>query len=449
LIDRINWRYAANAVSAVWDSKYYLAVPLDDAEVLGPERAINGLGPVSSSYTLVVTAGRRYRWVGDTNETLTNGTQTVVAASDFTAQGSSVTVSGASAVVANTSLREVFGGVLNAVIVYDFLNGAWVGHDEAEGFAFSEFRQINYGGRLRLFAVTSSGFLVMYEEDFEDQLPVPYTDLGMLLEDVDETIQVNGGATITMGAGGNGATTLGLTGTLAITRNNLFCDSDVTDGYYAGCATTVWSAPNTLVTKTATGVRFYGTNGVVPVVTVLSPPPSTLWTITVTNTQPITATLTTRGYSSPSLALDSFEWLTFDLQTWAPRTTVEVLTSGVNETETVLDAQTRSRTSYFEPSDAAAFTVTNVNGDFLTPYREDYSVLLGTGTASGEAADFALYTVTGGVPLGLHQEIRVTERIQASGRSAQVKFTNDQGRMRLMSVLLEANEDTFSSGAKA
>lgn len=449
LIDRINWRYAANAVSAVWDSKYYLAVPLDDAEVFGPERAPVNRAGGDVNVIVSTTAGRTYRYTeGAFDISLTNGTQTLTNSGDFVAQGVSVLIALNIVNEQPGSVMEVFKGVNNAVLVYDFLNGAWCGHDESSGFSFPQFRRFSFNNIVRLFVITDAGYLLLAEEDFEDQLPVPYATVGLLgVPDPAETIQVAGGTVVTTDAGANDntATTWGIAGGLAPARTNLWEDEPIAFGYSPGAATP-WTAPNTLPVPTATGLTFFSTNGVLPTVTVSSPGD---WQIEYVNTQPITATLTTRGYMSEVLALDSFEWLTFDVQTWAPKTTVEVITSGVNEIATVLDEQTRSRTAYFEPSDATAFDVTNVNGDFLTPYRQDYSVLLGSGTAAGEAAELALYTITGGVPLGLHQEIRVTERIQASGRSAQVKFTNTEGRMRVMSVMLETNEDTFSAGAKA
>lgn len=448
LIDRINWRYAENAVSAVWDSKYYLAVPLDDAELEGPELLFNF---PTGAQRFTVVSGATYRFTLGDATNLTNGASTYTVDTEFVAAGFTVDVAG---LLTNASLKRVYKGVNNAVLVYDFLNGAWAGHDEAAGISFPQFRLFSFNNIVRLFCITDAGYLMLAEEDYEDQLPVPYTDVTVTAAPaVADTIAVNAGAAITVYENPiNTGTQWGrASGSITLSARNLYRDTANAGGHAPGVSFP-WAHPNASpqplfdATGTVNGIRFWGTNGVIPAVVTTG----TVWgTVTETNTQPITATLTTRGYSSAVLALADYEWLTFDLQTWAPKTTVEVITSGVNEIVTVLTAQTRSRTAYFEPSDATAFTVTNVNGDFLTPYRQDYSVLMGSGTAAGEAAELALYATAGGVPLGLHQEIRVTERIAATGRSAQVKFTNTEGRMRVMSCMLETNEDTFSSGAKA
>ena len=451
LIDRINWRYAANAVSAVWDSKYYLAVPLDDAEVLGPELVDDRR---NDRYTVALVVGATYRFTaGGASDVLQPYLTPTSVSQDFVAVVAGAFITNVSLAA---SIRRVYKGVNNAVLVYDFLNGAWAGSDEMPGVSFPNFVWFTFNGTVRLFVVTDTGFLMLAEEDYEDQLAAPYAEVTVSAAPLSagaDTINVNSAGVVTaFAASFNVGNNWGVgPADITVAATNLYYDAIVSQtGYVTNDVGTPFPLVNAFATALGTaaaptGVRFTATNGVIPAVVTTG----TWATITEVNTQPITATLTTRGYSSPSLALDSFEWLTFDIQTWAPKTTVEVITSGVNETETVLDAQTRSRTAYFEPSDATAFTVTNVNGDFLTPYRQDYSVLMGSGTAAGEAAELALYTITGGVPLGLHQEIRVTERIQASGRSAQVKFTNTEGRMRVMSVMLETNEDTFSSGAKA
>ena len=454
LIDRINWRYASSAVAAVWDSKYYLAVPLDDAELVGDE-LLAGTFSEGGAYTLRgIVAGATYRFtLGTDGITLTNGTESYGSAStgftkDFVAQGTTLAISGGFALL-DSSVRRVRKGVNNAILVYDFLNQAWCGHDEAPGFAVSEFRLFPYNGERRLFVITVDGYMVMYEEDVEDQLPVPYTDVTAASAGEAEigaggqTLRVNGGTIAVASAFDvvvNSGTQWGAAGGGG---GNLWADVNATPGYAQGYSIPGWTAPNTQSFRLAHGVRFYATNGVIPAVVT-----NAEWlTIAEHGTQPIETTLVTRGYSSEDNSLSDYNWLIADLQTWAPEYSLSVVAPGVNEVQAVKEDETKDRTAYYEPAHAAAFDPSNVNGDFLTPYRQDYSVLLGDAVDATE--EFALYTLEDGVPMELHQEHRVTERLNTKGRSAQVRITNSQGRIRVMSVTLEADEKQFSAGARA
>lgn len=470
LIDRINWLYVSGAVGRIWDSKYYLAVPLDDAEVFGPElMPYEGIAG-ATSFTIPVVVGKTYRWIkDDDNVSLSDGLTTLTKTGDITAAASPLTlVTNFSS--STPSLRQVDKGVNTAILVYDFLNQAWSGYDQAEGFGFTDLFTLKYAGRERLFAVTTTGFIVLYEEDYVDQLPVPYTDVYVAAAPAfGDTLIVNGGAVITAANISNNSATQWAAGVgLYESRFELFIDFSSHYGY-SPLHGSNWSAPNTLVTQIVgtdeavaasqaaaldtiyrLGVRFYGTNGLIPKVVT-----SGSWaTVLETNSQPVTSVLTTRGYASDVLALDEYEWLVCDLQTWAPKTSIDIITSGVNEEESAISEQTRDRTAYYSPGDAAPFNVTNVNGDFLTPYREDYSLLLGSGgggarALAGAASSCALYATAGGVPTGRHQEARISERISASGRSAQVRLTNTQGRMRVMAVALETKENQLSAGIAA
>jgi hypothetical protein len=446
LIDRINWKYASGATAQVWDSKYYLAVPLDDAEVLGPEIA-DGRMALWSPNTVI---GATYRFIkgGDT-DFLVNGTTTYTRSTDFVAVDVVVDLANYSQAA---SLRRVAKAVNNACLVYDFLNGAWSGYDTADQFSWREHFRFTVSSVRRLLSVTHDGWVALLEEDYEDQLAVPYTDVLVTASpSAGDTIKVNTGVTITAFASATNSLTPpnwgnGL-GNATVAATNLYVDSGT--GYAENLFLGSWGASDNAESfalggnVTPTGVRFYASNGVTPVVATTGS-----WATVVPNaTQPVIATLTTRGYASDVLALDDFDWLTVDLQTWAPQTSIDLVTTGVNEEQAILTDQTRDRTAYYEPSDAAAFDLDNDNGDFLTPYRQDYSVLLGSGT--GAAADFALHTTVEGVALGLHQEARITERSNASGRAALVRLTNEQGRMRVMAVALETNEDNFSAGTKA
>ncbi len=452
LIDRINWRYAANAVAAVWDSKYYLAVPLDDAEVFGPALApIGNVYSGGSATVLNLVVGKTYRWTKNLNDTFVQcGTVTLSNSGDFVAESTTATLLGTAATAITATLQQVTVGVNNAMLVYDFLAGAWAGYDEAEGWDFRDLFLFTYRGVRRLFFITSSGFVCLCEEDVEDAIAQPYLDLTLNgpLGAFAGDFRINGGTTqnldpfSVLNTVGQWGAPFGEAG-LATARTNLYADQDG-----VGFADGTFTAPNCQSQRITNGVRFYATNGVLPTATLnLDPADAAVLLATPSPAVPVQSTLVTRGYASEDGSLADYNWLVADLQTWAPQFSVDVIAPGVKEEQSAADDQTKSRTLYYEPSDASAFDLTNVNGDFLTPYREDYSVLLGTGT--GAAAEFALYTVTDGVPLELHQEHRLTTRLNTKGRAAQVQITNTQGRIRVMSVTLEADEKQLSAGARA
>ena len=451
LIDRINWRYASEAVAAYADNKYYLSVPLDDAEMLGIELAPQGWQTVADFYFIAVTAGRTYRWQpGNTTSSLDNGGQTFTGGTEFVAQGSSVWIHfPVPGHTVDDSLREVIAkGVNNATLVYDFLDGAWSGHDESPGLAVQSLFKLKYEGHQRLFTGSLSGWLMLNEENYEDQLPVPYTELTVTaVPPVGDKFQVNSGTVVTT-AMFQGAAELGVNWPQVETvANNLWADAFINAGYYPFGGVGVWTAPNTKSVKATNGVRFYSSNGVLPVVT-LNAASETPWAVLEVNEQPVEARLVTRGYASDALALSTYNWVNVDVQTWAPETSIVESTTGVNEEQEIITDQTRDRTLYYQPSDATPYDLDNDNGDFLTPYRQDYSLLLGS-PGTGATVDFALHTTPDGVPLDRHQEVRITERTTAYGRAALVEVENTAGRVRVMSVSVEADEQPFSAGTKA
>ncbi|MBK8001734.1 MAG: hypothetical protein IPK15_24280 [Verrucomicrobia bacterium] len=338
------------------------------------------------------------------------------------------------------------------MLVYDFLNQAWAGYDEAPGFAVRDFYRFTYNGAVRLFALTHDGYWVLYEEDFEDQLPVPYTDVTISALPTSGSIRVNSGTTVSVsGLTDNSGTNWGAGADSSTAAFNLYADTAGVGGFASNPLSGGWTAPNTMPVPIGlslagpTGIRFYATNGVIPSVVTTGTP--TWWTVAEVATQGITSRLVTRGYGSDVNALADANWLLVDLQTWAPSYSITVRSPGVNEEQRIASAVTKDRTAYYEPSDAAAFELDNDNGDFLAPYRQDYSVLLGDGT--GAAADFAVHTLAGGVPVDLHQEHRTTERVNMQGRHAQVVIENTTGRIRVMAVAMEIDEEQFNAGTKA
>lgn len=446
LIERINWNYAGNSVAAYWNNRYYLAVPLDDAEELGPELVPQGkLYTVNPIVNLVV--GQMYRFVIGANDTsMTHDGTTYTRSIDFTATATTATLIGSNAITA--SIREITKGVNNAVLVYDFLNQAWAGYDQAGGLTVKKFFVLPYYGRSRLFLTTHAGWVALYEEDWEDQIAVPYVDVRATSVPANGgIIWVNGGTGISSdtGSGSNTSTTWG-TNTLANAQANLWSDFLFNHGYNPAATTTVWTAPNTLPVPISDGVRFYSTNGVLPTVTTIDMG-STL-TVTYHNTQQIETTLVTRGYQASEGDLSDFRWLSLDVQTWNPDYSVSVLTDGVEE-ETVVDsAITKDRTLWYKPFDKAAFGVNNTSGDFMDPWRYDYSVEFGN-DATQDCTALRVDTTTDGIAIGRVQEARESRRINPTGRSCRVKVECAQGRIRITGCKLETQKDYTKAGTEA
>lgn len=423
LIDRINWKYAGGAFAAYWDNKYYLAVPLDDAEILGPE-IFFGRYPSTQLLTIPVTTGARYRWIKGTADTqLANGTETLTASHDFTAQGSTVIATGVEGVITDGSIKRVYAGVNNAILVYDFLNKAWAGYDQADGMAVKRFHIRQYRNTPRLWVFDYNGWTKLYEEDFEDHLSVPYVDVIVsTLPANGNTVRVNGGTTVTVAGSSNGAATWGA-GTIAGFAENLWTDGNY--GYSPSSLLAVWTSPNTTPAwLTGQGVRFYASNGVLPTVVTTGS-----WaTVNERVTQQISSTLVTRSYL-PDGDLCNFDWLCMDVQTWNPNYSVSLITDGVSEETTVRSEITKSRTRY-TMFGRAGYDTSNVNGDHATNHREDYSIALGTNAIPN------LY-LTNGVVFDRHQEFREEFKVKKFGRAAKVKLACTQGRLRVMGLKLE------------
>ena len=137
----------------------------------------------------------------------------------------------------------------------------------------------------------------------------------------------------------------------------------------------------------------------------------------------------TRGYHGRASGVKRFTRVQASLRTWWPKYTVKLLTPGVGETSTIKDDVTKSRVKYTRPHDAEDFDPTNINDDHATPHREDYSVLVD---------DDGLNFGSNGVALDYHQEFDCDWAIKERGEHAVVEITNDQGRIEISKVSVDA-----------
>lgn len=442
LISRIHGSHKANAFAYLWQDRYYIALPLDHAEMLGPELVF--AGPAGGSGTdIPVTVGATYRYESASSSiTLTNGAQSTTYSVDFVAQAATVNlVQGGflpPTLAMTGSIRQVSAGVNTGMAVYDFQNNAWAGHDEAAGITFKMLFTATYVGRQRLFVVTNEGFIRLWEEGYADRLTTPYIHLAVTaLPAAGNTLQVNGGTLVT--AGGNWTFA-----DLATAFRALWYDGAPVG--YNPEATVPWTAPNTRPTATATvpatftdvtGVLFYSTNGVLPELVITGD-----WaTVTPYVEQEIVSTFVSRGYSNPEGELSDFHFLCLDLETWRPSVDVTLLADGVNEDLTVATALTKSRTAYYFPFDQAPYNPSNAGNDFFTGGRQDYSIVP---TSSA-------YTFTPGANVsgGLHQAAREPWEVALSGRSARIKVVTRSGRARIQQCRLSETVDEMTAGPMA
>jgi len=431
LIKRINWRHVANASAAYWDSRYYLAVPLDDAEVQGPELAQGAIYDLDETYTVQgLTAGATYFVeLGASEASMDNGAQNLTNSGYFTAQGTTVTLHHTVGLVVTASLRRVTRGVNNAVLVFDFLNNAWAGHDETPGRDFARLFIARHQAVRRMFSYGSDGWVVLLEEDYEDADPFPQADLEVtaIPEDGD-TLQVNGGTLITAdsGLGNNTPTLWAVSESIDFCRTTLYGGNTNLSGYDTNLPFP-WSAPNTQVVKLSTGVRFLSTNGVLPAIATTGS-----WaTITERITLPIAAILVTRAYQSPGRMMAKWGHVWIDVQTWLPSLTITAVKPGVGESTTLVEAETRDRTKFDRPHHRADHDLTNVNDDFEDPFRQDYSVTLdGVGGSDG-------LILQDGVTLSHHQERRLAFKLNERERMVQLRIENSTGRVRVMGINIE------------
>lgn len=464
LLDRVHGAYAPIACAQLWRDRYYIALPIDQAELVD----IDLVGEFAAydnqaTLTVPVIVGATYRFQQDSVDlaTLTNGTEVLTASGDFVAQGTTVGLSNElSFTIATSSLNRIYKGQNTVLAVYSFQNAAWEGYDvigplettfysTGVGAFVTEptlpsqgYRLLftgTYVGKQRLFGITQDGYVLMLEEGFADKLPRPYAQV-IVTEDVlppGKTIQVNDGDLIaTINAFDNSSGSWGVGGNSGV---NLFADATSgtpTHGFGQLYTFTPWFAPNTfpvtlfLPDPVRSVIRFYATNGFVPsIVTNLTVAEGV--TVQSVPEQEITMLWISRGYTPSGASRTRSQWLDLDLETWHPSYSVALLGDGVEETRELCADRTKSRTAYYRPFNAPAYVESNVNGDHATAHREDYAVIQSGPTWS--------WYLSPGVRTDLHQAIRETFRMNAApDQATQVQVTTTQGRVRIKQLRLRA-----------
>lgn len=453
------------------------------AEVRGLTSFFDGAG----NRTLPVTiTGKTYRWTPGSAVTLINGTQTLLASAgpqNFIAQGDSVTFTGTPGGFLDTSLGEVFAtysgditvgaflvvelfgtssttvtatfqpvfkGVNNAVLVFDFLNQKWSGYDHSTVLQVIDWATPPMSGQQRLVCFCEDGFLNLFEDGFVDEDIFAEAPLAIEVQILATPaagllFQVGIGTFLTTAASNtNTATTWGIGSPpdLAVARANFWGTAGGTGGYRPDVATP-WTAPDHEITQMSASVlRFRQMNGTndgaasigtnIPAGDVLIEPVARIY-----NRQ-IEDELLTRGYTCQNVMPKDFLRLKAHYSTWNPRYQIHAVLDGANELAEVTPARTKDRTKYYKPHDKADYDTTNVDLDFFTPHRQDYSL--------AQRATEGVFIDAPGINPDLHQEVGEQFWRSGRGRYLQIRFRSTQGRLEVRSTIVEAIPSTKRFG---
>lgn len=140
----------------------------------------------------------------------------------------------------------------------------------------------------------------------------------------------------------------------------------------------------------------------------------------------ITSEIQTRGYILLDDGPKRFRHGMVTLETWNPSYTIDIVTDGYNEIETVVGPRTKDRTKYYLHG-KADYDTTNINQDFDVAKREDYSVVI---PAAGVDLDMGLRPAQ----MQQCQEQFVVRRM---GQWCAIRITNTQGRLALKNASMD------------
>lgn len=444
LIDRLVSTSLAGCSAAYANRKFYLSVPLDVDFVLGDELMANSVNGAA----IAITSGATYQYVRGTETGLVVGAITYTESQRFVATATSATPQGIWPDRSTGSLRRVYLNTNPAILVYDFVNGAWSGYDTYTDMGFTRLITLPVRGVDRVMALEAHGYVAMLETDrYADQRAIVGLELTFSANPAaGETIQINGGTTVTTQlADTNDATHWGIQSGITISQSyalsNLFVDYLVEGGYYSGShsawtATGIW--PQSVVEGgIVTAFRAWSTTGILPTIT----HNVTGLEVRYLTEQPIDTEFITGAKGSEGGGLLNGARARVDLQTWAANVTLTFLADGVGE-EFDLATYTPDRTKYFYPANQADYVLTNASDDANDKGREDYSVQFGPdGTTSLDLGS--------GVRLDLHQQRRLTYSTSepVEWRFGRLKITNTAGRVRILGASLDGTPAGEREGA--
>ena len=146
----------------------------------------------------------------------------------------------------------------------------------------------------------------------------------------------------------------------------------------------------------------------------------------------------TRGYALGELLTKPVKRVVLQVATRDASLSLETLTDGVRESQTVLSNVTRDRTRYLRLG-RGRFDTTNPSDSFNEPYREDYTWLAGD----------ALQLGAEGVRLGDHQDYERAVPLARRGRWLACDITSSRGSLRVIGIQAEGLASTNSLRTKS
>ena len=181
---------------------------------------------------------------------------------------------------------------------------------------------------------------------------------------------------------------------------------------------------------------------------------------------PVQVKAVTRGYTGGSAGFKAGQFARLVLATRAPKYSVESATEGVSETSKVATDRVRDHRVYDRPAGVKRWQADNVNHDFYTPWRQDYSIVLESkfnplALSTGETLDMFSFLsldlkpdpipfdLDKGVACDLMQEANHSLRlVRQRGRWHQAIVSNEEGIVELRAVELELQETSRQIGIK-
>lgn len=157
---------------------------------------------------------------------------------------------------------------------------------------------------------------------------------------------------------------------------------------------------------------------------------------------PIASQIITRGYLGGVAGNKRFGRMTCRVATWNAAYTVTALADGVGEDRAVLTVDT-SNTRYLRPYPKADWDPTNPEGDWDTPWREDYSVC---------PVDMQLTDADGNgtVAFGVLQDAEHVLRLpRISAHHLRFRFDSTRGRLEVAGIKVDASRGSSVSKTHA
>lgn len=156
-------------------------------------------------------------------------------------------------------------------------------------------------------------------------------------------------------------------------------------------------------------------------------------------TLPFTSVVQTRGYLAGDLSTKKGCHLDLTIDTFNPSFSIDLVTSGPGESESILSGKTRDRTKRLDWVNSATTTaIDNASNEHSNPYLDDYSIHIYSALNSQTTSAYPQFYFGAGavddVYLNRMQEFQERFRVYKRARAPRVKVSNTQGVVALKSV---------------